>query len=334
MNKMLLLSLSVVAGLSALSTSAGATPPVGTISTFGPSLAGTPCSNPEGIALDSQGNFYTGSDRDGDTVGTVCVFSPTGALTGTIPVPAGDGGVVALLGLLFEGPHTLFALDIADGGSTNGRLLAIDTQSHVVTPLATGFTFPNGIAEDSNENLFVSDSVAGTITRIAQDGSHRTLWASNALLASAGFPPLGANGIAFDASARNLYVANTGDDRVLRIPVLNNGNAGAVQIFADGPTINQRQHTNNALDGADGIAFDVDGNLYVAANQFDEIQVLSPNGRLIARYPGTETPPIDFPASLIFKGNQLYFTNASLFDDGVNSRILVLQAPRPGLPVR
>ena len=42
---------------------------------------------------------------------------------------------------------------------------------------------------------------------------------------------------------------------------------------------------------------------------------------------------LDFPASLVFKGNQVYFTNASLFDNGVNSRLLVLQALIPGLPL-
>jgi sugar lactone lactonase YvrE len=141
------------------------------------------------------------------------------------------------------------------------------------------------------------------------------------------------NGLAFDRSGRNLYAANTGDRRVLRIPVDRRGNAGQVQIFADGATIDQRQHTTGALHGADGLAFDVEGNLYVAANQANEIQVLSPSGRLTARYAGSGPSQLDFPASVIFKGDKLYFTNASLFDDGVNSKMLVLQAARPGLPL-
>jgi hypothetical protein len=37
--------------------------------------------------------------------------------------------------------------------------------------------------------------------------------------------------------------------------------------------------------------------------------------------------------TLLFKGSQVYLTNASLFDDGVNSRILVLQAALPGQPL-
>ena len=52
-----------------------------------------------------------------------------------------------------------------------------------------------------------------------------------------------------------------------------------------------------------------------------------------ARYSGTGAATLDFPASLVFKGSQLYLTNASLFDDGINSRILPLQAAFPGWPL-
>jgi sugar lactone lactonase YvrE len=159
------------------------------------------------------------------------------------------------------------------------------------------------------------------------------VWATSPLFLTNGFPPVGINDLAFDRSSTSLYATNTGDSRVLRIPLLQNGNAGQVQIFADGATINTRQHTTDALHGADGLAFDMVGNIYVSANQVGEIQVLAPNGRLIARYAGSGPTELDFPASLVFKGSQLYITNASLFDDGVNSGILVLKAAFPGWPL-
>ena len=319
----------LVASLIALPATAA---PIGTISSFTASLSGTNCSNPEGIAADPQGRLYSASDIDGATVGTVCVFNANGSFNRSIAVPAGSSGVVALIGLAFHGGHTLFVCDAGDG-TTTGRLLSIDTTSGAVTVLATGFGFPNGVALDDRGNVFVSDSFAGTITRLSQDGSHRVLWSSDPLLSTTGFPPFGANGLAFDLLSLNLYVANTGDSRVLRIPVRPNGSAGAVQIFADGATIDQRQHTTEALHGADGLALDLFGNVYVAANQANEIQVLSPGGILISRFGSSGAVTLDFPASLVFKGNQLYFTNASLFDGGVNSRLLVLQALVPGLPL-
>jgi sugar lactone lactonase YvrE len=320
-------------GVSTIHTPAMAAPPaVGTISSFTGSLANTVCSQPEGIALDPQGNFYTASDRDGDTTGTICVFRGNGTFKSTLLVPAGPSGVVALLGMLFEEPRTLFALDIADGGGTNGRLLSIDIFTGAVRTLASDFSFPNAIAEDSHDNLYVSDSVQGTITRVAQDGTRKTLWSASSLLlaAATATPPLGANGVAFDKTFKNLYVANTGNDQIIRIPLLSNGNAGTAQVFADGSAINLAQHTTHALDGADGIAFDVDGNVYVASNQNNEIQVLSPAAHLLARYTNES---LDFPASFVFRGNQLFFTNASLFDGGAGSAIFVLQTARPGAPL-
>ena len=40
---------------------------------------------------------------------------------------------------------------------------------------------------------------------------------------------LQARGLAFDRDQRFLYVANTGDRRILRIPVLRDGSAGAIE---------------------------------------------------------------------------------------------------------
>jgi hypothetical protein len=334
------------AGVSSLamgSTSAAASPPVGTISPFSGNISTSPCINPEGLSIDLQGNFYTGSassantaTNDGQGAGAVCQLAPSGELVKSIPIPAGPGGVVSLLGVLFRPPHTLFALDFAntlDGGVKNGRVLSVNTVSGAVTTIASGFSFPNGIAEDFFGNLYIADSFLGTITRMAQDGSHKTVWSSSSLLQ--GDPtaalPIGANDIAFDFSFQNLYVTNTNYRLLVRIPVERDGSAGTATVFAAGSTIDTEQGTTNALDGADGITFDLFGNLYIAANASAEIHVISPTAQLVARYTSTN-PPVDVPASLVFVGNQLYFTNLSLYDGGINSAVDLLQAPTFGLP--
>jgi sugar lactone lactonase YvrE len=314
---------------------AAASTPVGTISPFTGNIAKTPCVNPEGLTIDLQGNFYTGSAASA-APGAICEFRPNGSFDRSIPIPAGPGGVVSLLGVLFEGRHTVFALDFADtlaGGKNNGRVLSVDTASGAVQTIATGFSFPNGVAEDLLGNLYVADSFQGTVTRMAQDGSNKTVWSASPLLAGnpAAALPIGANGIAFDLFFQNVYVSNTSFAQIIRIPVERDGTAGAAQIFADGATLDATEDTTNALDGADGIAFDLFGRLYVAANANAEIQVLSPSAHLIARY-ANPTLPVDVPASLVFVGDQLYFTNLSLFDGGINSSFAVLRTPLPGLP--
>jgi sugar lactone lactonase YvrE len=311
--------------------------PAGTIQNFGPNLqqaAGGACRQPEGIAIDPDGNLYAASNSDtATTVGHICVVDHTGLLTDVINVPSGRVPVIGLLGELWEDGQ-LYVLDQADDTAPDGRLLKVDPQTHTVTTVADGFAFPNAIVEDAHGNLYVSDSLQGRIYRLSPDGTGLTVWAeSPALLSSNPDLPVGANGMAFDRDSHFLYVANTGNRQVVRIPIASNGTAGPVQLFADGAAIDRQlgNTTPVALNAADGIQFDVKGNLYVMANQVNEVQVLSADAKLIHRYAGTGANALDFNASAVFAGRRLFITNMSAADGGVNSKLSVLQAPYPGL---
>ena len=115
-----------------------------------------------------------------------------------------------------------------------------------------------------------------------------------------------------------------------------------MQLFASGMAIDAAQQTTEALHGADGIMFDVQGNLYVCANSAQhpapglpgEIQVLSPDAKLIARYDGVGQNDLDFPASLVFHERHLYIVNLALDTGGANSKLSVMGVPYPGLPLR
>jgi hypothetical protein len=54
---------------------------------------------------------------------------------------------------------------------------------------------------------------------------------------------------------------------------------------------------------------------------------------LIARYAGSGPDALDFPASLVFRGDDVYIANMSAQDDGVNSKLSVFEAAHPGLPL-
>ena len=312
--------------------------PTGVVRNFGPNLR-SDCPGPEGIAVDRAGNIYASSIPLAAGPANICVLNPEGKLIDRISVAPGPGGFTNLAGELFEPGRGLYVADIADDffinpTAQNGRLLLVNPQSHKVTALATGFTLPNGIAQDREGDLFVTDSFPGRIFKVARDGSTKALWSADPLLTSHHSFPLGANGVAFDRSQRFLYVSNTGDRRIIRIPVEEDGEAGKAEVFADGATIDSIQHTTNALLGADGIMFDVRGNLYVCANAAAEIQVLSPAGnRLAARYKGTGVNAFDQAASLVFRHRTLYVTNLSLSDRGINSKVSVLGVPFKGLPI-
>jgi sugar lactone lactonase YvrE len=147
------------------------------------------------------------------------------------------------------------------------------------------------------------------IWRTTSAGGAATSWASDPLLTTKGVPPFGANGIQFNHAATAMFVANTGDDRILKIQVNSDGSAGALSVFT------------NSINGADGIAFDAHDNLWVAANQGDEIVVVDPTGKTIAKlgdFYGLSDRGVPrgllFPASLAFSanGHWLYVTNLAL----------------------
>ena len=76
----------------------------------------------------------------------------------------------------------------------------------------------------------------------------------------------------------------------------------------------------NSINGADGLVLDSDDNLWVAANQADEIVVVDPTGKVIAKlgdFDGVQsgvTRGLLFPASPAFSndGLWLFVTNLEL----------------------
>ena len=276
-----------------------------------------PCNNPEGIAASPDGLLYASG-----LSGNVCVYTLSGERVRVMPVGA------ALLGDLFVAGQGLYVTDFG-----TGRVLKVDPRSGAVTTLATGFGAPNAITQDHQSTLYVSDSFAGAIYTVSPNGGGKTLWKADPLLLPNGFPPFDANGVAFDRTESFLYVANTSTDRILRIAVNKDGSAGDISVFADGATVHNTSGTARPLDGADGIQFDVRGNLWVCANQANEIQVLSPDAELFASYghnPGDD--PLDFPASPIFHERGLYIANLAFFTPG-GGKLSVLGVPTPGAPI-
>jgi sugar lactone lactonase YvrE len=296
---------------------------IGVVRNFGPDLS-SQCNLPEGIAADPSGRIYASSVNFNAATGpaNICVLDRGGTIVDLISVPPATAtGVARLLGMLFVPDEGLYAGDI--GG---GRVIRVDVRTHAVTTVATGFQAPNAIARDRFGNLWVSDSFPGTITRIAPGGGTTTYSYPTELAPRAGETPgFGANGVAFDRSERFLYVAETSRDEIYRIRY-DRGTLGAIELFARGTP-------GGALDGADGIAFDVKGNLYVCSNQSDEIAVLDPTGRVVAEYRGVGLDAFSSPASLVFVGRSVYVANLALFHGGAGQKLSVFTAPHAGAPL-
>jgi sugar lactone lactonase YvrE len=268
--------------------------------------------NPEGVTVDGAGNVYVSTfavgAMPGDS-GQIFVFRKNGKLIRRLDVV---GSSPLLLELAFH-PITGDLLVIDFGNQTVWEVDPFNGSSSVFATIPGGpAAAPNVLTFDSLGNVYISDSFQGIIWRTDQNGfgdapGVPSVWIQDDLLTTMGVPPFGANGIAFNNDESALFVANTGDDTVVRIPVEAGGTAGPPAVFV------------NSVNGADGLIIDEDDNLWIAANQSDEIVVLDPAGRVIAKlgdFGGLtrKGAPIGllFPASLVRSGNFIYVTNLAL----------------------
>jgi sugar lactone lactonase YvrE len=258
--------------------------------------------HPEGITADDDGNIYVTTfeaTRPAGTPGEMFVFDRHGDLLRRVTVAGSDS---KLLDLAFH-PKT-GALLVIDFG--NARVLTVNPftgANTLFTQLPAG-SGPNVLTFDKHGNVYISDSFGGIIWQTGKHGGTAVQWKNDPLLRTSGVPPFGANGLAFNNAGSILFVANTGDDRVIQIPVLAGGLAGTATVFT------------NSVNGADGLIIDDDDNLWIAANQADEIVVVDPTGKAIAKlgdFDGLDRHgrPINllFPASLVRHRGFLYITN-------------------------
>ncbi len=263
---------------------------------------------PEGLTVGADGNVYIttfGFNQNGAVSGPgqLFVFNPEGRLLRQVSIP---GSSPHLLGLAFH-PQT-GALLVIDFG--HAQVLTVNPVSggSSVFMTVTGNAGLNALTFDETGNVYVSDSFQGIIWKTGPGGGAGTMWVSDPLLSTTGIPPFGANGVEFNHAETTMFVANTGNDTVVQIPVAN-GTPGKPTVFV------------NSINGADGIAIDSHDNLWVAANQGDEIVVVSPSGKLIAKlgdFEGVDDHGLPhgllFPASPAFSrnGDFLYVTNLAL----------------------
>ena len=288
---------------------------------------------PEGIAANPKtGDVFVGTfDPNGDPrhPNKLLRFDRRGKLQASK-----DFGGMPLLGLEFNG--TDGKVYICNFGASKVQRIPADfTASTLVEDVATlpkigppaartegnpdgssdtiifgsnSFPAPNALAFKKNGDLFVSDSFQGAIFRINNAVNCPTpcsviTVSHDPFLATAGFPPFGANGLAFTSDEKTLFIANTGDDRVLALDMATN----KVSVFTE------------SINGADGLVMDGSGRLWVCANQADEVVALNAHGRVIVKlgdFQGINndgTPRgLLFPASPVIVGNDMFVTNLAI----------------------
>ncbi|WP_233446765.1 SMP-30/gluconolactonase/LRE family protein [Paraburkholderia terrae] len=266
--------------------------------------------HPEGITMDREGNVYVvtvAANKPKTSEGTLIVFDPQGKHLRTVQI---KGSSRLLLDVGFN-PRTgkLLVVDYQAA-----KVLSVDPNTGVSSVFMT-VTGKNpgldGVTFDAAGNVYVTDAHQGIIWKIGPGGGEGLAWVKSALLSPARpAPRIGANGLAFNNERTALFVANTANDTIVKIPVTGSTlEPGTPEVFV-----------NRAGGGPDGLIIDEHDNIWTACNQSNEILVLEPTqGRVIAKlgdFGGIdrEGTPIGFlwSNSLVFHGDDVLVTNLSL----------------------
>jgi gluconolactonase len=222
----------------------------------------------EGIVFDRAGNGYVSHGK------FVTKVTPDGKTSQWLD----SGGAPNGHKILADGTHLLCDGDLhavlhvsADGkilgkasDKCGTKALRAPNDLSLDTP-NTGFYFTDPGGSDENKMIGTVHYVDGKgITHLCAEGL--------------AFP----NGIVLTPDGKRLLVGESKKNRILEYSVESPGKLGPMKVLCDLPNKMGEQIDNQP----DGMCLDVDGNLYVAHYGMRQVQVVSPAGKIIRRYPG------------------------------------------------
>ena len=234
--------------------------------------------HPEGVTWNPvDGNVYAGGEG-----GEVYRIS----LEGEVELAGHSGG--SMLGLAVDGHGGVYACDAG-----RGEIVRLDPRSGALEtyargPGGVGMDTPNVAAFGPDGSLYVTCSgEAGRpeIVRVAP-GGHTEPWTD----AVPGYP----NGCVVMPAGDALLVVEAKAERIVRVPILADGSAGVVAVFADLPDTDP-----------DGLTLDEHDHLWVTLYRPDGLVRIDPDGREVLRIDDHLASTMDAPTNLAFVGEHL-----------------------------
>ncbi len=261
----------------------------------------------EGIA-EFGGLLYVCDWKDG-TIYRIDPTDPVPRAVGALPVPPGS----AVLGMRMDTMGNLY-LAVPESGTVYrvaaGRLGARDFDpARDATVFATGADGANALAFDhAGGHLWISGGSTGNLYHVGPGGGPAAIAAMgySRIAPDTTLPvrPYSVNGVAIDSKGV-VFTANTGTGEITSLVI------GAGYL----PRSIARFVQDDRLIGADGLVFDDQDNLWVAANYRNTLARIGPDGTVtivVSSAPGGADNALRFPAELTRLGNTMYLANLNL----------------------
>ena len=259
----------------------------------------------ESLATDPKGMLYA-CDRVSGNVWRIDPRNPKLIVVGKVQEREIDGKKVLanVSGIVFNQAGDLY---LTAGGFNEvlrirGRNLD-PKEPGVAQTFATETEGANGIAFDKNNNLYVSGGRNGRIYRTGAEGGRAEIF-SQIALHTRKLPDgkteqaVTANGIVFDKQGTTLYITDTARGAIWKLGIAD-GRAGQPALLSQ----------SALLEGADGPAFDPQGNLWAAANARNAVVMVQPDGRVFDIQKNESKGPLEFPTSVVFIDANAYVSN-------------------------
>ncbi|HTX34442.1 MAG TPA: NHL repeat-containing protein, partial [Bryobacteraceae bacterium] len=255
---------------------------------------------PMAIAVDAADHVYIADNnnqriRKVSSTGIITTFAGGGAaLDGTYEIPAVSGSIFEPQGLAFDSAGDLYIVESA--ASCLIDKVTPDGTIHHVAGVGCGFSgdggpaanaqllFPQGIAVDSQGNLYIADRNNNRVRKIDANGTIST-FAGNGQVGYSGDGGLATSAslslpasVAIDAGG-NVYIADQYNDAIRKVnragiitTVAGNGTSG---FSGDGGPA-----TSASLDLPYGVAIDPAGNIYVSEQNNRRVRRVSVSGTI------------------------------------------------------
>lgn len=259
----------------------------------------------ESITADRNGLLYL-PDRVSGNILRIDPKSPKPVVVARIEPRQVNGQTVAANGgsLAFNAQGDLLIAASAFNEVVRVRAADLDpARPGVAGTFATGTQGANGLVIDRLGNVYVSGGANGTVYRVPPAGGAAQPAAqverfTRTLPDGRTQQAIVANGLALDASGA-LIVADTARGALWKVALGADGTATQPVLVAQ----------NALLEGADGMAIDRRGVVWVAVNELNAIVKVSPDGQVRQVARNGVAGPLEFPSGLVFVGDAAYISN-------------------------